>query len=55
MSEMISYWQQEIENYLLTRIDKIPNISTRLKKAMLYACSSGGKRIRPLLVLLIVI
>lgn len=53
MSEMISYWQQEIENYLLTRIDKIPNISTRLKEAMLYACSSGGKRIRPLLVLLI--
>ena len=50
---MISYWQQEIENYLLTRIDKIPNISTRLKEAMLYACSSGGKRIRPLLVLLI--
>ena len=49
---MISYWQQEIENYLLTRIDKIPNISTRLKEAMLYACSSGGKRIRPLLVLL---
>lgn len=53
MSEMISYWQQEIENYLLTRIDKIPNISTRLKEAMLYASSSGGKRIRPLLVLLI--
>ena len=53
MSEMISYWQQEIENYLLTRIDEIPNISTRLKEAMLYACSSGGKRIRPLLVLLI--
>ena len=53
MSEMISYWQQEIENYLLTRMDKIPNISTRLKEAMLYACSSGGKRIRPLLVLLI--
>ena len=52
MSEMISYWQQEIENYLLTRIDEIPNISTRLKEAMLYACSSGGKRIRPLLVLL---
>ena len=50
---MISYWQQEIENYLLTRIDEIPNISTRLKEAMLYACSSGGKRIRPLLVLLI--
>lgn len=50
---MISYWQQEIENYLLTRIDKIPNISTRLKEAMLYASSSGGKRIRPLLVLLI--
>ena len=53
MSEMISYWQQEIENYLLTRIDEIPNISTRLKEAMLYASSSGGKRIRPLLVLLI--
>ena len=53
MSEMISYWQQEIENYLLTRIEEIPNISTRLKEAMLYACSSGGKRIRPLLVLLI--
>ena len=53
MTEMISYWQQEIENYLLTRIDEIPNISTRLKEAMLYACSSGGKRIRPLLVLLI--
>ena len=53
MSEMISYWQQEIENYLLTRMDEIPNISTRLKEAMLYACSSGGKRIRPLLVLLI--
>ena len=53
MSEMISYWQQEIENYLLTRMDKIPNISTRLKEAMLYACSGGGKRIRPLLVLLI--
>ena len=50
---MISYWQQEIENYLLTRIDEIPNISTRLKEAMLYASSSGGKRIRPLLVLLI--
>ena len=53
MSEMISYWQQEIENYLLTRIEEIPNISTRLKEAMLYASSSGGKRIRPLLVLLI--
>lgn len=53
MSEMISYWQQEIENYLLTRMDEIPNISTRLKEAMLYASSSGGKRIRPLLVLLI--
>ena len=53
MSEMISYWQQEIENYLLTRLEEIPNISTRLKEAMLYACSSGGKRIRPLLVLLI--
>ena len=53
MSEMISYWQQEIENYLLTRIEEIPNISTRLKEAMLYTCSSGGKRIRPLLVLLI--
>ena len=53
MSEMISYWQQEIENYLLTRMEEIPNISTRLKEAMLYACSSGGKRIRPLLVLLI--
>lgn len=53
MSEMISYWQQEIENYLLTRMDKIPNISTRLREAMLYACSSGGKRIRPLLVFLI--
>ena len=52
MSEMISYWQQEIENYLLTRMEEIPNISTRLKEAMLYACSSGGKRIRPLLVLL---
>lgn len=52
MSEMISYWQQEIENYLLTRIEEIPNISTRLKEAMLYASSSGGKRIRPLLVLL---
>ena len=51
MSEMISYWQQEIENYLLTRMDEIPNISTRLKEAMLYASSSGGKRIRPLLVL----
>ena len=50
---MISYWQQEIENYLLTRIEEIPNISTRLKEAMLYASSSGGKRIRPLLVLLI--
>ena len=50
---MISYWQQEIENYLLTRMDEIPNISTRLKEAMLYASSSGGKRIRPLLVLLI--
>ena len=50
---MISYWQQEIENYLLTRMDKIPNISTRLREAMLYASSSGGKRIRPLLVLLI--
>ena len=33
MSEMISYWQQEIENYLLTRIEEIPNISTRLKEA----------------------
>ena len=53
MSEMISYWQQEIETYLLNRIEKIPNISTRLKEAMLYACSSGGKRIRPLIVLLI--
>jgi len=53
MSEMISYWQQEIENYLLTRIEEIPNISARLKEAMLYASSSGGKRIRPLLVLLI--
>lgn len=53
MSEMISYWQQEIETYLLNRIEKIPNISTRLKEAMLYACSSGGKRIRPLLVLLV--
>ena len=31
MSEMISYWQQEIENYLLTRMDEIPNISKRLK------------------------
>lgn len=50
---MISYWQQKIENYLLTRMDEIPNISTRLKEAMLYASSSGGKRIRPLLVLLI--
>lgn len=50
---MISYWQQEIENYLLTRMDEIPNISKRLKDAMLYASSSGGKRIRPLLVLLI--
>lgn len=53
MSEMISYWQQEIENYLFIRIEEIPNISTRLKEAMLYACSSGGKRIRPLFVLLI--
>ena len=53
MSEMISYWQQEIENYLLTRMDEILNISTRLKEAMLYASSGGGKRIRPLLVLLI--
>ena len=41
MTEMISYWQQEIETYLLARIEKIPNISTRLKEAMLYACSSG--------------
>ena len=51
MSEMISYWQQEIENYLLTRMEEIPNISTRLKEAMLYAVQSGGKRIRPLLTL----
>lgn len=51
MERTMQQWQRQIEDALLLAIDHIPNCHPRLQEAMRYACASGGKRVRPILVL----
>jgi len=42
--------QQRLQRVLTAQLEALPEQAAELRKAMLYACLQGGKRVRPLLV-----
>lgn len=53
MNEMLIETRQEIDNYLLSLIPAVEDPENMLFDAARYAISGGGKRIRPILTLLV--
>ncbi len=52
MDEQLSQWQVTVEDLLRVRLDQSQGCPDRLRQAMSYSLLAGGKRLRPLLVLM---
>ena len=47
--ERLSYYQQRVDEALLTFLPSQADSLTRLSEAMRYSVTNGGKRVRPIL------
>ncbi|MCA9025968.1 MAG: polyprenyl synthetase family protein [Planctomycetaceae bacterium] len=52
MDEQLSQWRTTVEDCLRVRLESSPDCPDRLREAMAYSLMAGGKRLRPLLVLM---
>ncbi len=52
MDEQLSQWQAQVQERLLLSLDRGAECPPRLQEAMSYSLLAGGKRLRPLLVLM---
>lgn len=53
MEKECNEWKVLLEQYVLRTIEELDNTDQRLKEAMKYAFQTGGKRLRPLMVMTI--
>ena len=52
MNEQLAQWRMLVEERLSASLDRGPDCPARLQEAMSYSLMAGGKRLRPLLVLM---